>query len=111
MFMGRRSTSSASKAMNKYQKSKTVSVDIDKAQKDIVSINQEMESLENELKAQIEIIKQRREKEINEVKEVIIQPKKSDIEIKMVSLAWIPQWEITYKENGNKKMEIIPAYY
>ncbi|KYC48838.1 MAG: hypothetical protein AMQ74_01564 [Candidatus Methanofastidiosum methylothiophilum] len=111
MFMGRRSTSSASKAMNKYQKSKTVSVDIDKAQKDIVSINQEMESLENELKAQIEIIKQRREKEINEVKEVIIQPKKSDIEIKMVSLAWIPKWEITYKENGNKKMEIITAYY
>ena len=111
MFMGRRSTSSASKAMNKYQKSKTVSADIDKAQKDISSLNKEMESLENELKAQIEIIKQRREQEINDVKEVIIQPKKSDIEIKMVSLAWIPKWEISYNENGNKKMEIMPAYY
>ena len=62
MFMGRRSTSSASKAMNKYQKSKTVSADIDKAQKDISSLNKEMESLENELKAQIEIIKQRRDR-------------------------------------------------
>ena len=111
MFMGRRSTSSASKAMNKYQKSRTVSADIDKAQKNISSLNKEMESLENKLKAQIEIIKQRREQEINDVKEVIIQPKKSDIEIKMVSLVWIPKWEISYNENGNKKMEIMPAYY
>ena len=111
MFMGRRSTRSASKAMTKYQKSKTVSADIDKAQKDIVSLSKEMESLENELKAQIEIIKQRREKEISEVKEVIIQPKKSDIEIKMISLAWIPKWEISYNENGNKKTEMIPAYF
>jgi len=111
MFMGRRSTRSASKAMNKYQKSKTVSADIDKAEKDIVSINKEMESLENELKVQIEIIKQRREKEINEVKEVVIQSKKSDIEIKMVSLVWIPKWKMSYNENGNKKMEIVPAYY
>ena len=70
-----------------------------------------MESLENELKAQIEIIKQRREKEISEVKEVIIQPKKSDIEIKMISLAWIPKWEISYNENGNKQTEMIPAYF
>ena len=111
MFMGRRSTRSASKAMNKYQKSKTVSADIDKAQKDIVSLGKEMESLENELKGQIEIIKQRREKEINEIKEVIIQPKKSDIEIKMISLAWIPKWKISYNENGNKKTEMVPAYF
>jgi hypothetical protein len=111
MFMGRRSTRSASKAMNKYQKSKTVTADIDKAQKDIVSINKEMESLENELKMRIEEIKQKREKEINEIKEVVIQPKKSDIELKMVSLVWIPKWEISYNENGNKKMEVIQAYY
>jgi len=56
-------------------------------------------------------IKQKRENEIKEINEVIIQPKKSDIEIKMVSLVWIPKWEISYNENGNKKMEIIPAYY
>jgi hypothetical protein len=111
MFMGRRSTRSASKAMNKYQKSKTVAADIDKAQKDIVSINEEMGSLENELKMRIEEIKQKREKEINEIKEVVVQPKKSDIEIRMVSLVWIPKWEISYNENGNKKMEMIPAYY
>ncbi|NPV50881.1 MAG: hypothetical protein HPY60_06770 [Candidatus Methanofastidiosum sp.] len=111
MFMGRRSTRSASKAMNKYQKSKTVAADIDKAQRDIDSIKKEMDSLENELKIQIEKIKQKRENEIKEINEVIIQPKKSDIEIKMVSLVWIPKWEISYNENGNKKMEIIPAYY
>jgi len=111
IFMGRRSTSSASKAMSKYQKSKTASADIEKAQKDIANLNKEMESLENELKTQIEIIRQKREKEINDVKEVAIQPKKSDIEIKMISLAWIPQWKIVYNENGNKKTEIVPAYY
>lgn len=110
MFMGRRSTRSATKAMNKYQKSKTVAVDIEEAQKDIESINKEMQLLENELKLQIESIKQKREKEISEVKEALIQPKKSDIEIKMVSLAWIPYWEIGYSENGNKKMENIQAF-
>lgn len=110
MFMGRRSTRSASKAMSKYQKSKTVAIDIEEAQKDIEAINKEMQLLENELKSQIDLIKQRREKEISEVKEIIIQPKKSDIEIKMVSLAWAPHWEINYSENGNKKTETISAY-
>jgi len=110
MFMGRRSTRSATKAMNKYQKSKTVAIDIEEAQKDIESINKEMQLLENELKLQIESIKQKREKEISEVKEVLIQPKKSDIEIKMISLAWIPYWEVIYSENGNKKLENIQGF-
>jgi hypothetical protein len=29
----------------------------------------------------------------------------------MISLAWIPKWEISYNENGNKKTEMIPAYF
>jgi len=110
MFMGKRSTRSAATTVKKYQKSKDISAEIDKVNKDITSLNKEMESLENELKLQIDLIKQKREKEITEVKEVIIQPKKSDIEIKMVSLVWIPKWEITYNENGNKKTEIISAW-
>ena len=110
IFMGRRSTTSASKAMNKYQKSKTVAIDIQEAQKDIETLNKEMELLENKLKIEVESIKERREKEISEIKEVLIQPKKSDIEIKIVSLAWIPYWEITYKKEGKLNTEIIPAY-
>ena len=110
IFMGRRSTTSASKAMNKYQKSKTVAIDIQEAQKDIETLNKEMELLENKLKVEVESIKERREKEISEIKEVLIQPKKSDIEIKIVSLAWIPYWEITYKKEGKLNTEIIPAY-
>lgn len=110
MFMGKRSTRSATTTVKKYQKSKDISAEIDKVNKDITSLNEEMEFLENELKLQIDLIKQKREKEITEVKEVIIQPKKSDIEIKMVSLAWIPKWEIIYNENGNKKTEIISAW-
>jgi len=110
IFMGRRSTTSASKAMNKYQKSKTVAIDIQEAQKDIETLNKEMELLENKLKVEVESIKERREKEISEIKEVLIQPKKSDIEVKIVSLAWIPYWEITYKKEGKLNTEIIPGY-
>ena len=110
IFMGRRSTTSASKAMNKYQKSKTVAIDIQEAQKDIETLNKEMELLENKLKIEVESIKERREKEISEIKEVLIQPKKSDIEVKIVSLAWIPYWEITYKKEGKLNTEIIPGY-
>ncbi len=110
MFMGRRSTRSASKAMNKYQKSKTVAIDIQEAQKDIESINKEMQLLENKLKLEVESIKEKREKEASDIKEILIQPKKSDIEVKMISLAWVPYWEISYKIDGNLKTEIIPAY-
>ncbi len=69
-----------------------------------------MELLENKLKVEVESIKERREKEISEIKEVLIQPKKSDIEVKIVSLAWIPYWEITYKKEGKLNTEIIPGY-
>ena len=59
MFMGKRSTRSATTTMKKYQKSKDISAEIERVNKDINSLNREMEYLENELKLQIDSIKQK----------------------------------------------------
>ena len=62
MFMGKRSTRSATTTMKKISKVRISQQKLREVNKDINSLNREMEYLENELKLQIDSIKQKREK-------------------------------------------------
>ena len=40
-----------------------------------------------------------------------IAPKKTDIDVQMVALAWTPNWEVTYEDSrGRSRTDAVPAY-
>ena len=40
-----------------------------------------------------------------------IAPKKTDIDVQMVALAWTPTWEVTYEDSrGRSRTDAVPAY-
>ena len=111
MFMGRRSTRAASTAMSKYRQSKAAQMDVKEAEEKIEALQEEMDLLEKELKEETERITREWEESLQDLEEVSIRPRKSDINVKLVTLAWLPHWKVEYlSPQGAHDTAILPAY-
>ena len=45
------------------------------------------------------------------VQQVKVAPRKTDIDVQLVALAWAPTWEVTYDDaRGRSGTESVPAY-
>ncbi len=74
------------------------------------------------LEAQVAQLKSDMEQDINQVtqqwvaatetlQQVKVTPRKSDIDVQTVALAWAPAWEVTYEDaRGRNRTESVPAY-
>jgi hypothetical protein len=46
-----------------------------------------------------------------DIQKTKIAPKKTDIDVQMVALAWTPTWEVTYEDSrGRSRTDAVPAY-
>ena len=46
-----------------------------------------------------------------DIQQTKIAPKKTDIDVQMVALAWAPNWEVTYEDaRGRARTDVVPAY-
>lgn len=112
MFMGRRSTRAASTALSKYRQSKMSSMEAEQAEENVEALKEEIVQLEQELKEQTAVITQEWEKALEDVESVSVAPRKSDIAVYVISLAWLPHWRITYKEEkGGSQTTTVPAFH
>jgi uncharacterized small protein (DUF1192 family) len=110
MFMGRRSTRSASKAMTKYRQSRLAGMDVKEAEETIEALQEEIEELELELKEETAAITAEWDEALQELEEVPVKPKKSDVLVDMVALAWAPHWSIAHEDRKGTHTEFVPAY-
>ncbi|MBU7037575.1 MAG: hypothetical protein HXS52_06560 [Theionarchaea archaeon] len=111
MFMGRRSTRAASTALSKYRQSKMSSMEAKQAEENVEALKEDIKQLEQELKEQTAVITQEWERAQEDVESVSVTPRKSDIAVHLVNLAWVPHWRITYKdETGRIQTATVPAF-
>lgn len=110
MFMGRRSTRAASTALSKYRQSKMAQMDVKEAEEKVEALVEEIEMLENELKEEAAEITEEWDNALEEIEEIPIKPRKSDIQVDLLALAWIPYWNIIYKDNKGTRSTLFPAY-
>jgi prefoldin subunit 5 len=111
MFMGRRSTRSASTALSKYRQSKISKMDVEEAEETVEALQEEIEALEQELKQEVDSIAAEWDEALAEFEEVPVRPRKKDVQVDMLSLAWLPHWSLTYKDSkGTAHTELAPAY-
>ena len=75
-------------------------MNISKTKKEIVEAKKDVKQLEEELKKEVEKIVEKYEKGIERLSYEEFKPKRADIKIKSVALAWKPIWLIRYKEKG-----------
>jgi len=111
MFLGRRSTRVASRAMSKHRQAKLAKIKLGEAEAKVEDLQQDIEKLEEELREQAEAIRDRWEDALVEFEEAAIKPRRTDVQISLFGLAWAPHWQIAYREQGGvTRTELVPAY-
>ncbi|MBU2445319.1 MAG: ATP-binding protein [Bacteroidetes bacterium] len=76
--------------------------DVENAEENIDSFNQQIAELNKELESEIALISAKYDSDKIEFEEIQIRPKKSDIDVKSVSLAWLPYWRDKEGKNLTK---------
>jgi hypothetical protein len=111
MFLGRRSTRVASRAMSKHRQTTLAKIKLEEAEANVEALQQDVKELEGELQEQVAAVRDRWEEALVEFEEVPIKPRRTDVQINLFGLAWAPHWQITYQDRGGSaRTELVPAY-
>jgi hypothetical protein len=107
----RKSLSSVSKAATKRRMTATAQADIDESVAKIKQFDAQLAQLKSDMEEEMAAATEEWTKAAEDMQELNVAPKKSDIDVQLVSLAWKPTWEITYQDLRNlSRTERAPAF-
>jgi hypothetical protein len=69
------------------------SQDVGRAQENVTALRQQLAELEQELAAEADEIARAADAAVTDVERIPLRPKKSDVMVKLVALAWAPHWQ------------------
>ncbi|MCB0114529.1 MAG: hypothetical protein KDD84_10580, partial [Caldilineaceae bacterium] len=110
LFMGRRSSRVVSTAASKRRMSVKAKVDIERTEQEIAEIQAEIKEIEGELAEAVENIKKQWTDVTEHLDVDTVKPRRTDVDVSLVALAWKPAWLITYDEFGAQRTTTVEAY-
>ncbi|MEM2907209.1 MAG: hypothetical protein QW739_03930, partial [Candidatus Odinarchaeota archaeon] len=111
IFLGRRSSRITSTSLSKKRQAAKAKIKMEKTKDDVQLLKTEIKQLEGELQKEVEVIKKNWEEVLEKFEEVKITPSRTDIQIDLVTLAWVPYWRLTYKgKDSAVRTELNAAY-
>lgn len=113
LFGGRRSTSlrGLSTVVSKGRMTGAASASAGDAKADIARVQADVDDLKSHMEQDADQLTKQWEAAAGDVQAVKINPKKTDIDVQMVVLAWAPAWQMTYEDaRGRSRTETVPAY-
>jgi hypothetical protein len=89
----------------------TAQADIDESVAKIKQFDEQIAQIKSDMEAEMSAATEEWTRAAEDVQEVNVAPKKSDIDVRLVSLAWKPSWEVTYQDaRGLTRTEVVPAF-
>ena len=107
IFMGSRRTSTATTIARRRRMTSKAKRKIDETKEDITRVKKDTTELEAELKKAVEKIVEKYDKVTENVIVKEFKPRKTDVRINLVALAWKPSWIVDYKEKGLSHRTVI----
>ena len=108
IFSGRRR--SISSAARKVTQATTTKAGINAAEEKVADVEADIEETKAELKQETETIVTRWESALADFEELPVTPRRSDIEVNLFALAWVPAWYIVYRTGNITQTATVPAY-
>jgi len=108
--LGRRSTRVLSSAASRRRMTAQAGQDVEETRQEIAELKGEIAQLEQELNAQTEQITRKWANLMDEVQQQAISPRRTDVEVRTVALAWLPSWVIRYEADDRHYTDTIAAY-
>jgi hypothetical protein len=109
-FMGRRSTRAISSAASKYRVASKSAMEVKESEEMIDKLNKEKAALEEDLKERSDEIAMKWATLLDNIENVEIAPRRSDINVELVALSWLPSWVIEYELAGRTRTATVAAY-
>ncbi|NUQ36925.1 MAG: hypothetical protein HUU23_03845 [Caldilineales bacterium] len=109
-IFGRRSRS-LSPAMTKRRMTSRAKADIAESEAEIERLQKEIDEMQQDLQAEAETITQKWAGALDELSAYEVKPRRMDVSVGMVALAWMPSWEIGYRTAaGRLAYDRVPAW-
>ncbi len=109
-FLGRRRTSVATTIARRRRMTSKVKMDVEDTKEEIAELEDDTTSMEFELQEAVNKIKSTMENVPNELITEEIKPRRSDVKVQLIALAWTPFWMINYSEGPLTNIKYTPAY-
>ncbi|MGW8181604.1 MAG: hypothetical protein ACWGQW_22975, partial [bacterium] len=111
IFLGRRSMRSASSSLGKYRMKSSAEMAIKEVEERVEGLKRDAEALAEELQDQTTTITERWDEAVENVESVPIAPRRSDVEVDIIAIAWEPYWLIGYSDkSGASRTQSILAH-
>jgi len=112
LFGGRRrGLSGLSTAATKRRMTSAAQADIAATQADIARLTAELDDVKSQIEQETTALAQQFDAAAKSIEQTKIAPKKADIDVQMVAVAWAPAWEISYQDlRGRWRTDSLPAY-
>lgn len=108
--MGRRSTRALSTAASRRRITAQAGQDLAETRAEIEDLKEEITQLEADLKSQSEEITLKWANLLDAITTEEITPRRTDVNVDLVALAWLPSWIIRYRDGQRSRIDKIAAY-
>ena len=110
-IFGRRSSSAVSKAARKRRMTTTARADIEESEEEIARLQAEIEELRQEMQEEATAITEKWAATLDEIESYTVKPRRSDVQVELVTLAWTPYWEIGHRSaRGDQIYDRVPGW-
>lgn len=109
-FLGRRSTRIGSRVLTKQRQTTTARLAVERAEQEVEDLRDEMKDIQKELEDDVKSIRERWENPADDLDHYDVTPRRTDVDIRAVTLIWLPLWAITYEGAGGLRVERVRAY-
>ena len=109
-LFGRRKKSLSS-AATKRRMASTAKANVAESEADIARLQAQVEDVKSQMAQDADALTEQWTAAAADIQKTKIAPKKTDIDVQMVALAWTPNWEVTYEDSrGRSRTDAVPAY-
>jgi hypothetical protein len=110
-LFGRRRSSALSQAARKRRFTTSAKADIEESEAEIARLQEEIEAMRRDMQAEAEAITDKWAATLEEIETYAVKPRRSDVDVEVVALAWAPYWEMGYRSaRGGLTHDRVPAW-
>jgi hypothetical protein len=95
LLTGRRASTRISSASRKRRMTSQAKADVEESLEAIEDIKEDMAELENEAREEVEGLTEKWAALLDEIEEEEVRPRRTDVQIDLFALVWLPHWEVT----------------
>jgi len=111
LFTGRRRLRTFSEVSRRRRLASQAQADVEESEEVISELEQQMEEIHREWDEALSELAHRVANMSRQIEEVEIKPKKTDIDVTVFGVAWVPSWRISYEDaSGAVKTVMLQAY-